>query len=226
MRILVVAPHADDETLGVGGTISKHVHAGDHVSVAIMTGHGEGTHPLASHEAWQEVREEASRAIEILGAQQVIFRDIPSVLVADQPQWQVNRIAGDVIRETEPDILYVPFAFDLHKDHREIFQSFSVAWRPSTRHGRRLREIYAYEVPSETHWNAPYLEPGFSPNTWVDIEDTLATKLKALECYRSQIPAWPHARSLAALEHLARWRGSQVGVQAAEAFILIRRLDS
>lgn len=224
MKVLVVAPHADDETLGVGGTIAKHVTAGDHVTVAIMTGHGSDPHPLWTPETWMTVRDEARRALEVLGIHDLLFREIPAVLVAEQPQWQVNAVTQEVLDQVRPEVLYVPFPFDMHKDHREIFHSLSVAWRPSNPSGFGVREIYAYEVPSETHWNAPYLEPGFLPNTWTNIGRHLEAKLRALECYGSQIPAWPHARSLAAVEHLARWRGSQVGAEAAEAFVLIRRL--
>lgn len=226
LRILVVAPHADDETLGVGGTIARHAHAGDHVTVVVMTGHGEDPHPLWPAHAWDTVRDEARRAVEVLGANELLFREIPAVLVAEQPQWEVNKVAEEVLEQVQPDTLYVPFPFDMHRDHREIFHSFSVAWRPSNEHGRKIREIYAYEVPSETHWNAPYLEPGFNPNTWVSVDDFLPQKIRALDCYQSQIPEWPHARSIRALEHLARWRGSQIGAEAAEAFVLVRRLQT
>ena len=224
MKVLVVAPHADDETLGVGGTIAKHVTSGDQVTVAIMTGHGSEPHPLWPEETWTTVRDEARQALALLGVHDILFREIPAAMVAEQPQWQLNAVTQETLDRVQPEVLYVPFPFDMHTDHRQIFHSLSVAWRPSNPNGYRVREIYAYEVPSETHWNAPDLEPGFLPNTWLDIGEHLQEKLRALKCYRSQIPAWPHARSIEALEHLARWRGSQVGVEAAEAFVLIRRL--
>lgn len=222
--MLVVAPHADDETLGAGGTIAKHVEAGDHVTVAVMTGHGEDPHPLWSTDTWDVVRGEAALACNKLGVHELVFRDLPAVMVAEQPQWQVNAVTQGLIDDIEPEVLYVPFPYDMHRDHREVFHSLSVAWRPSTNVGRSIREIYAYEVPSETHWNAPYLEPGFIPNVWVDISNHLGLKLEALSCYRSQIPQWPHARSIEALRHLARWRGSQIGASAAECYVLIRSI--
>jgi LmbE family N-acetylglucosaminyl deacetylase len=121
-------------------------------------------------------------------------------------------------------VLYVPFPFDLHKDHREVFHSVSVAWRSSSTTGRGIREIYCYEVQSETHWNAPYLEPGFLPTRFVDVSDTLEVKLRALACYKSQLRPPPDARSLEAVRALAVWRGSQVGMSAAEAFVTVRTL--
>ena len=224
MRVLVVAPHADDETLGVGGTIARHVREGDDVAVVVMTGPGEGAHPVFPNEVWDTVRTEARRAADVLAVSQLIFRELPAVLVPDRPVWEVNREAAAVLEQTTPDVLYVPFPFDLHRDHRDIFYAFSVAWRPTTPVGRDVRAIYAYETLSETHWNPPYVEAGFTPNTYVDISDDLDTKLRALSCYESQLLPFPHARSLQAVEHQARWRGAQVGMQAAEAFVTIRNL--
>jgi len=163
--------------------------------------------------------------MEVLGVTELKFLEIPAVKVGDQPSWRVNQLAAEVLEDVRPQTLYVPFPYDLHRDHREIFHAFSVAWRPTTDAGRSISKILAYEVPSETHWNSPYLEPGFLPTTWIEAGACLDRKLKALSCYASQIPEWPHARSLAAVEHLARWRGSQMSMEAAEAFVLIRSLS-
>lgn len=224
MRVLVVAPHCDDETIGMGGTMAWHASQGDEVVVAVMTGHGPGPHPLWPREVWEKIRAEGVRAFAILGVSDYIFRELPAVGVADQPLWAVNREAREVVESVAPDILYVPFPYDLHRDHREVFHAMSIAWRPSTRTGRAIQAVRAYEVPSETHWNAPYLEPGFLPNLWVDISPHLEAKLRALACYQSQIPPWPEARSSTAIEHLARYRGSQMGMEAAEAFVVVREL--
>ena len=224
MKVLVVAPHADDETLGVGGTIAKHVEAGDSVTVAVMTGPGAEPHPIFPHSTWDTVRAEAQRACDVLGVQELLFRELPAVLVPEQPVWQVNREAADVLSQVSPEVLYVPFLHDLHLDHKALFYAFSVAWRPHTQLGRNIREIYAYETVSETHWNPAYVEQGFTPNTYVDISSTLDKKLEAMACYESQLQEEPHARSLKALRALATFRGSQVSVSAAEAFVMIRQL--
>jgi N-acetylglucosamine malate deacetylase 1 len=224
-RILVVAPHADDETLGVGGTIARRAAEGHEVHVAVVTGHGGDPHPLWPRSVWDRVRAEARRAIEVLGAHALHFEEIPAAMVADQPIWQLNRTVGSIVERIQPDVLYAPFPFDLHKDHREVFHALSVAWRSSSATGRKLRAIYCYEVPSETHWNAPYLEAGFLPNTWVDVSAHLDTKLRALACYESQIRPAPDARSCEAVRALAVWRGSQQAMAAAEAFVTIRLLD-
>jgi len=224
-RILVVAPHADDETLGMGGTIARRAAEGHEVHVAVVTGHGTDPHPLWPRSLWDRIRGEARRAMDILGVHALHFEEIPAALVADQPVWQLNRTIGSVVENIQPDVLYAPFPFDLHKDHREIYHALSVAWRSSSPTGRKLRAIYCYEVQSETHWNAPYLEAGFLPNAWVDISAHLETKLRALACYESQIRPAPDARSCDAARALAVWRGSQQGMSAAEAFVTIRLLD-
>jgi N-acetylglucosamine malate deacetylase 1 len=224
MRVLVVAPHADDESLGAGGTIARHAREGDEVTVAVMTGPGGGRHPVLPNEVWDTVRGEAEQAAAVLGVKDLVFRELPAVLVPDLPVWEVNSVAAEVLEHAAPQILYVPFPLDLHRDHREIFYAFSVAWRPTTELGRGIRSIYAYETVSETHWNPAYLEASFTPNTYVDISGDLDVKLDALRCYRSQMLPFPHPRSLAAIEHQARWRGAQAGMEAAEAFVTIRSL--
>lgn len=124
MKVLVIAPHADDETMGVGGTMAKYVRAGATVVVAVITGHGEATpHPLYPRESFTRVRGELRQACAILGVQEIIFEDVPAVTVADQPIWQLNRATRSAIERVMPDVLYVPFPFDLHKDHREIILS-------------------------------------------------------------------------------------------------------
>ena len=223
-RVLAIAPHADDETLGVGGTLARHASEGDEVHVAVVTGHGTEPHPLWPRSAWDRVRAEAGRAMEILGVRGLHFEDIPAALVADQPSYQLNRAVQGLVEKVRPEILYVPFPFDLHKDHREVFHAVTVAYRASSETGRTVKAIYCYEVQSETHLNAPYLEAGFAPNSWVDISAFLDTKLRALACYESQIRPAPDARSIDAVRALAVWRGSQQHMGAAEAFVCLRQL--
>jgi LmbE family N-acetylglucosaminyl deacetylase len=224
-RILVVSPHADDETIGLGGTISALVKEGHDISVAVLTGHGEKEpHPIWPRSEWIKIRKEAKAAMEVLGVKRLIFREIPAVRVCEEPIWRLNKLTSGLINEVKPDVLFVPFPYDLHRDHRELFHSFSVAWRPVSETGKGIREVFAYEVQSETHLNAPYLEPGFIPNVWIDISQTLKIKLEAVACYKSQVNAFPHSRSLRAIRALAEWRGAQIGVEAAEALVSIRRL--
>lgn len=222
---MILAPHADDETLGAGGTIAKHVESGDDVFVCIATGPGPKgqDHPFIDEDRFTRVRTEARAALAKLGVTQVQFGDLSAVTYPQDPVWRVNEYVHGLIDSVKPEVLYVPFPFDLHGDHRALFHAASVAWRPSSQLGRDIRRVLAYEVQSETHWNAPYLESGFTPNIWVSLSEAqLERKLAALHCYKSQMRPFPDARSVEALEHLARWRGSQQGFTAAEGFVLVK----
>ncbi len=225
MRILVVAPHGDDETLAMGGSIARLISEGHDVSVALMTGHGDKPHPIFPRDNFDKVRAEFKKALDVLGVKEVHFRELPAVLMANQAVHEVNAVTKDIIETTKPQRLYVPFAYDLHKDHRELFYSFSVHWRSYLPMGQSIREVYCYETPSETHLATPYLEPGFTPNTYMDISDFLDLKLQAVDCYESQKQMAPLPRSRQALTALAQFRGSQIGVHAAEAFVLVRKID-
>jgi N-acetylglucosamine malate deacetylase 1 len=224
VKVLCLAPHCDDETLGCGGVLAKYAQAGHDVTVAVMTGPGEGTHPVLPRSTWDVVRAECREAMKVLGVQTLWFEELPAVLLADLPKHQVNRAVHGVIERARPDVLFVPHPFDLHKDHRELFDAASVAWRPHTELGRGVREVYAYEVLSETGWNAGGIEPAFVPNTWMDISDTIETKASALAKYASQLRPFPDARSVEAIRHLAGYRGAQMSMRAAEAFVLVRKL--
>jgi N-acetylglucosamine malate deacetylase 1 len=218
----VVAPHADDETIGMGGTIAKLTAIGAAVTIGVVTGPGLGDHPTIPAEAFRTVREEAVRAHRVLGVTETIFGDVPAVGVAGLSLAERNASVGELVERVRPEVLFCPFPFDLHADHRMIFEALTVAWRPSNDVGRRIQAILCYETMSETHWNPPYLEPGFLPNVASDIAESLATKLAALREYESQLRPPPHARSLQAIEGLARFRGGQFGFGAAEAFVLVR----
>jgi len=224
-RILIIAPHADDDVLGVGGTIAKRASEGHDITIAIMTGHGCEPHPLWGKETWDVVRKEAKDAHKILGVAETVFCELPAVLLPDQPLYKNNQVVAEVIERTQPEILYVPFLFDMHRDHRELVYACNVAWRPVSKIGKRIREIYMYETLSETHWNIQPQEPGFTPNVWVDITDFLDSKINALRCFHSQMQPFPATRSIEAVKALATWRGTTVGFHAAEAFILVRMLN-
>ena len=224
-RVLVLAPHNDDETLGVGGTMAKAVANGDDVFVLTCTSIEDG-HPVMKPNK-PEIRAETKKAMEILGVdyKNVLYRDLPNVLLHDEPMYKVNKVVVDVVKEVQPDILYIPFINDLHKDHREIVYAAQVAARTCTEFGRNIKEVLMYETLSETHWNIECVEGGFLPNVFNEIYDFLELKLKAVEAYQSQLKYFPDVRSIEALKSLAIVRGAISGMRAAEAFMLVRRLS-
>lgn len=224
MNVLVLAPHADDETLGCGATIARLAAEGHQVTVGLVTGPGENGHPFLPSAGFARVREELHAACAILGVSKLIMENIPAVGAADEPRHRLNAIVKHIVEAAQPEMLFAPFPFDLHSDHREIYQAASVSWRPYLPLGHQIREVFCYEVQSETHLNIPYVEQGFLPNVWFDIGDHIETKLQALACFASQAQPAPLPRSAEAVKALATWRGSQIGVAAAEAFVCVRSL--
>lgn len=216
-RVLVVAPHPDDETLGAGGTIAKLSAEGREVSVLVVSGHLPPLYPMSTYETTVA---EARRAFGILGVKDSRFLQIPATLVGNEPIHVLNEKIGSAIRDFAPQILFCNYP-DRHVDHRVIFDSVMVAARP-VGPGRGIRMLAAYETLSETHWNAPHIEPNFTPNWVTDISDFVGTKLKALACYESQIKPFPEPRSVEAVEALAKFRGTQAGFGFGEAFQIIR----
>lgn len=218
-RILVIAPHPDDETLGAGGTIAKFSEQGHEVTVLVVSGH---LPPLYPREVYDITVKEAKRAFVILGVVGSRFLEIPATMVGDEPVHVVNTRIGDVFKEVAPQIVLCPFP-DRHVDHRVVFKSVMVATRPVAV-GRGIELLAAYEALSETHWNAPHIEPNFVPNWVVDITGQMSRKLSAIGCYESQIPAFPGARSIEAVNALAVFRGTQAGFAFGEGFHIIRMI--
>jgi len=218
-RILVVAPHPDDETLGAGGTIAKFAEQGHHVFVLVVSGH---LPPLYRREDYDRTVTEAKNAFQALGVADSRFLEIPATMVAAQPVHVVNGKIAAVVAEVAPQIVLCPFP-DRHVDHRAVFDSVLVATRPVGA-GRTIELLAAYEALSETHWNAPHIEPNFIPNWVVDITGQMKKKLAALGCYASQIPPFPGPRSIEAVEALAKFRGTQSGFAFGEGFQVIRMI--
>ncbi len=215
MKILVFAPHNDDEVLGVGGTIAKYAHDGHEVYVC------EATSLLANPELVEKIKSEAITSHEILGVKETIFLEIPVVAIKDTPTIQVNAKFEEVVRKIKPNVAFVPHKGDVHIDHAEVAKAAMVALRPIE--NPQLSEVYAYETLSETEWNTPTVDNAFIPNCFSDISDFIDFKLKAMSCFETQVKKFPHPRSLEALEALSKLRGSTIGVKHAESFMVIRK---
>jgi LmbE family N-acetylglucosaminyl deacetylase len=219
-RVLVVAPHPDDETLGVGGTIAKYSAQGDEVFVLMVSGH---LPPIYSRKAYEETVSEAYSAFSVLGVKKSEFLEIPATMIGDQPLHEVNGRISKVVNDFNPHIVLCPYP-DRHIDHRLVFDSVMVATRP-VGVGKDIKIVAAYETLSETHWNAPHIEPNFTPNWVVDISDHISKKLNALECYKSQISEFPGPRSIEAVEALAKFRGTQAGFGFGEGLHIVRMIN-
>ena len=182
MQILVITSHPDDEVLGCGGTIARHVSDGDDVHLCIVT----KACPLEwPEDEIKERKEEALKVGQILGIKKTYFLDLPTVNLDTMPQKELNEKITQVINETQPEILYIPHGENVIRDHRLVFEAALVATTP--RSAPAIKKVLCYEVLPETEWTAPSVENAFIPNVYVDISEVLETKLKAMVEYKSEL---------------------------------------
>ncbi|WP_114993554.1 PIG-L deacetylase family protein [Synechococcus sp. UW179A] len=215
--VLIVAPHPDDEVLGCGGAISYFSQKNYEITVLTVAAH---MPPLYSKEVHEITVSEAQKAHQLLGVENSIFLDFPAVMLSQIDIASFNKSICDVVVKVDPQILFIPF-YDRHIDHRLIFDSCLVASRP-IRPNANLQLLACYETISESFWNAPGIEPQFTPNWFLDITAHIDSKCNAMLCYQSQVSLYPGPRSVEALRSLALFRGSQHGFAYAEAFHIIR----
>ena len=225
-RVLVVAAHPDDEVLGCGGTIARHADAGDQVQVLIVaegaTSRQNQRDPIQARDELSALAQASQTAGLILGASGVELLDLPDNRLDSLDRLDLIKRIEVIIRRHQPQVVYVHHIGDVNVDHRRLHEAVVTACRPTP--GHPVRRLLSFEVASSTEWQPPGSASVFQPNWFVDISDQWQRKREALEAYASEMRPSPHARSLEAVEHLARWRGAQVGVEAAEAFCLLRQL--
>jgi N-acetylglucosamine malate deacetylase 1 len=219
-KILVIAPHPDDEVLGCAGIIKKLTSKHKKVWVLIMT---RGKKELYSEERILNVRQEALEAHKLLGVSETMFLDFSAPELDIISVSELSSAISGIIREILPDTVFLPFRGDLHHDHKAVFNAGLVATRPLK--DNTIRKIYSYETLSETEWAAPFSDDNFIPDFFVNIAEEFEVKIEAMKCYKSQVRAFPNSRSLKSIEALANMRGSTVGFTHAEAFMTIRVIE-
>ena len=127
-----------------------------------------------------------------------------------------------VVDELQPSMVYVHHGGDVNIDHRRLHEAVFTACRPQPDHP--VTQLPSFETVSSTEWSPPGSIPVIQPTVFVDIINHWPQKLAALKAYQQELRAWPHARSVAAVEHLGRWRVASAGVEMAEAFVLLRNI--
>lgn len=219
MKVLVIAPHPDDEIIGVGGTIAKRASQGDEVYVCVVT---KGQQPMFDPDLVEQGRAECRAADKILGVKETIFLDFPAVMLETVPRYLFNGKIAEVIQSINPDEVYIPHRGDMQLDHQMVVDATMVAVRP--RGNTYPKRVYAYETLSETGWNIPNTVNEFIPTVYEDVTNYHEKKLEAMSVFQSQLGEFPAARSLGAIDSLAKYRGATVNVKAAEAFVLVREI--
>jgi len=216
-KIIVIAPHPDDETLGCGGTLLKHKYQGDEVNWMILTN-------ISQVEGWSQ-EQVHNRQLEIdnvaktYGFNSVEKLDFPTTQLDTIPMSNLIGKISKFISKIEPHTIYLNFHNDVHTDHQMAFQ----AVMSCTKNFRYpfIRRILMYETLSETEFAPTLTGHEFKPNVFVDITDFLDKKIEIMKIYKSEVMEPPYPRSLSVLEAFAKYRGSRIGVEYAESFMLL-----
>ena len=212
-KILIVAPHPDDETLGCGGTLLKHAKRGDDIHWLIMTEMNvEDGWPL---EKIENRKKQIDAVADAYGFTSVHFLGFPAARLDEIPFGKVLGAVKKILQEIQPETVYLPNKGDVHSDHSMCFNAFWGAAK--TFRAPFVRKIFSYETLSETEF-VPPTAAVFQPNVFIDISDFLEKKLKIMEIYKEELMPGNMPRSLNAIRSLACLRGSRCGVVYAEAF--------
>ena len=216
-KTLVVAPHPDDEVLGVGGTLMRRKAEGAKMAWLIVTS-------ISVESGWSEEKvsqraDEIKRVTQLFGFDEVFALNFPTIKLDCVPMSDLVAAVSEVFRSFEPEEVFVPHPSDVHTDHRNVFNAVASCTKwfryPS------VKRVLAYETLSETDFGLG-ADQGFRPNVFVNIEPFLNDKLRAMEIYASELGAFPFPRSNEAVRALASLRGAASGFRAAEAFELLR----
>ena len=216
MKILAIAPHPDDETLGCGGALFRHKAEGDDIYWLIITG-------ISQEGGWQEkvVKKrdnEINEVAEKYGFSDVFNLRLPTTKMDTLPVSDLIGEISNVYKKVEPDIIYMPFSNDVHTDHQLIAKALQSTFKwfrfP------HIKKVYMYETPSETEFN--FVENRvFSPNVFVKISQYIDNKIETMKIYDGEMGEFPFPRSEKTIRSLATLRGSQSGFESAEAFELV-----
>lgn len=220
-KILVIAPHPDDETLGCGGTLLKHKNSGDKVYWMIVT--NIHTKNGWSQDEVQKRQKEIHQVSEMYGFEKIFKLNFPTTMLDTIPYNELITKMSVVLQEIKPSIIYLPNHSDVHTDHQITFR-FAISCCKNFRVSF-IRKILMYECLSETEFAPSLREYIFMPNVLIDISEYFQLKLEILKVYASEVMAPPFPRSVETVTSLARYRGSRIGKKYAEAFYLLFEKD-
>ena len=229
-KILIICSHPDDEILGCGGTIAKHINNKDVVKV-IYTHEGcSSRYNIKKNEIIKkkiklEINERQEMAIKVSKFLKFKIINFYNYYNLDTTRFNlldlIKKIDKD-IKTFKPTIIYTQNEFDLNEDHRNTFKATINACRPNDVHN--VNEIYTFETPSVTEWSNIFYQNKFNPDYFVDIDKFFEKKMKALKIYSKELRKFPHPRSKKFIEALATYRGGSVYLNKAESFKTIRRI--
>ena len=218
--VVVFAAHPDDDILGCGGTIAKLTQEGSKVHIVFLADGESSRNDIADiNSLIQQRKQNAKEALKILGCDSIEFLDFPDNRLDSLDLLDVVKKIEGFIDAYKPYTIFTHYAHDLNIDHQITHNAVVTACRPQP--GHCVKELLFFEVPSSTEWN---LSKAFMPNYFVDISSTLSLKIDALNAYKNEMKSFPHPRSIKAIESLSFYRGASSGCEAAEAFIIGRKI--
>lgn len=221
--VLVVVAHSDDESISMAGTITRHVSRGDKVVVVSMTD-GVGARDSAKIDDVNLRKVSADAASKELGFQWGNCYDFNDNAMDAYPLIEVVKAVEKAKSEYKPTLVYTHSYTDLNVDHRVVANAVLTAFRPQP--NETCKEIRLFEIASATDYGSPAVTGLFVPNLFVDITSNWISKERALKAYNSELRYYPHSRSIEGIKNLAKLRGNQIGYDMAEAFQVIRKIES
>jgi len=220
MKVLAVAAHPDDETLGAGGTLLKHLSRGDQVFWLILTAPSPDDWPA---EMVSRCLSQVQSVADAYGFTETIELGMPAAgmdLVSMRDV--VDGISG-ALRAIKPDRIYTVGDTDAHTDHLVAFEGLMLALKPF-RPDYDIESIYSYEVLSSTDAATGWRHKNFVPNVYSDVCEFLERKLEIMNLFENQLQPEPLPRSSSSIRALARYRGATIGIEYAEAFSVVRQI--
>ena len=221
MKVLAVAVHPDDETLGCGGTILKHIENGDDVAWLIITNVKE---EYGFSKDRVDVRNgEIDSVAKEYGFSKVYNLEFQPAGLTSETQKDLIDGVSAVVNDFQPETIYMINRSDAHSDHRYSFQACFACTKPFRY--PFVKKVLMYECISETEFSPALPENMFQPNYYVDVTKHLDKKLEIMKIFDSEVSPHPFPRSIENIKSLAMFRGASVGVYYAEAFVLLRNID-
>ena len=227
MKYLVIVAHPDDEVLGCGGSMAKWTNNGHEVNLLIMsegiTSRDKKRNVALRDSELTDLKKSTIDSAKIIGIKTIHFLKLPDNRMDSVDFLDVVKEIESFLEKIKPDIVLTHHTSDLNLDHQITHKAVITAVRPIP--DQTVKYLLSFEIPSSTEWQSTTSKNHFIPNWFEDISETLDIKLLALNCYKSEMRKWPHARSLKSVKHLSKWRGASIGIKAAEAFMLIRAIN-
>ena len=219
-RVMVIAPHPDDETLGCGGTLLKHKQAGDETHWLVMT--NISTKVGYSIDIVEKRQTEIANVNQEYQFESVTKFDFRPAYLDTIPLGELVEKIGEVFLKIKPELIYMPFEGDIHSDHKVTCQVIASCCK--TFRYNFIRKIMAYETLSETDFSLNAWGHHFAPNIFVPIDDQLQKKIEIMNIYDSEMGEFPFPRSAKAISSLAALRGTNANCLAAEGFMLLKEI--